>query len=123
LGRVIVPTDSAPAARVARYKAFAEARHPRTLSPQGEKRTLFPPDLVGSSEQILDWLLADPVLPLVDELRLELPYEFSPPEYEQILTDTIERIAPALGWSAGTQIHVGAQRHGLTIAHQTRETT
>lgn len=99
VGRVIVPTDSAPASRVARYKAYAEGRYQRTLKPQGEKRTLFPPDLVGTSEQIIAWLENDPVLPLVDELRLELPYEFTLPEYEQILTDTIERIAPRLGWS------------------------
>ncbi|MET3927038.1 LLM class flavin-dependent oxidoreductase [Devosia sp. 2618] len=99
VGRVIVPTDSAPASRVARYEAFGAGRYERTLKPQGERRTLFPRDLVGTSEQIIEWLLNDPVLPLVDELRLELPYEFSLSEYEQILTDTIERIAPALGWS------------------------
>lgn len=110
LGRVIVPTDSAPAARIARYEAFAEGRYPRTLSPQGEKRTLFPRDLVGTSEQIVEWLLADPVLPLVDELRLELPYEFTLPEYEQILTDTITHIAPALGWSATASTHAGRLR-------------
>lgn len=100
VGRVIVPTDSAPPARIARYQAFGAGRYERTLKPQGERRTLFPRDLVGSSEQIVEWLLSDPVLPLVDELRLELPYEFSRAEYEQILTDTIERIAPALGWTA-----------------------
>jgi alkanesulfonate monooxygenase SsuD/methylene tetrahydromethanopterin reductase-like flavin-dependent oxidoreductase (luciferase family) len=100
VGRVIVPTDSAPPARIARYEAYAASRYERTLKPQGERRTLFPRDLVGSAEQIAGWLLDDPVLPLVDELRLELPYEFTLPEYEQILTDTITRIAPALGWSA-----------------------
>lgn len=100
LGRVIVPVDSAPPARVARYQAFAASRFERTLAPNGPKRTLFPRDLVGTSEEIVDWLLNDPVLPLVDELRLELPYEFALPEYEQILTDVVERIAPALGWSA-----------------------
>jgi len=30
--------------------------------------------------------------------RLELPYEFEQHEYEQIITDSIEPIAPALGW-------------------------
>ncbi len=99
LGRVIVPTDSAPPARIAKYQAYAAGRLERTLRPQGERRTLFPRDLVGPAEQIVEWLLEDPVLPLVDELRLELPYEFELSEYEQILTDTITRIAPALGWS------------------------
>lgn len=99
LGRVIVPTDSAPPARIARYQAYAASRLERTIKPQGERRTLFPRDLIGPAEQIVEWLLEDPVLPLVNELRLELPYEFELAEYEQILTDTIERIAPALGWS------------------------
>lgn len=99
LGRVIVPTDSAPASRVARYEAYAASRYERTLRPNGERRTLFPHDLVGSSEQIIEWLRNDPVVAEVDELRLELPYEFTLPEYEQILTDFIERITPALGWS------------------------
>lgn len=103
VGRVIVPLDGAPPARIARYQAFGAGRFERTLKPQGERRTLFPRDLVGTADQIVEWLLNDPVLPLVDELRLELPYEFTLPEYEQILTDTIERIAPALGWSPSHQ--------------------
>lgn len=102
LGRVIVPTDSAPASRIARYEAFAASRFERTLKPQGERRTLFPRDLVGPAEQIVEWLLDDPVLPLVSELRLELPYEFTRAEYEQILSDTITHIAPALGWRPKT---------------------
>lgn len=100
LGRVIVPTDGADVPTRQRYAAYAEGRYARTLQPNGAKRTLFPRDLVGSSEQIVDWLLADPVLSRVSELRLELPYEFTLPQYEQILTDFITRIAPAIGWAA-----------------------
>ncbi len=77
VGRVIVPTDGASPARTARYHAYAAGRQERTRSPQGERRTLFARDLVGSADQIVEWLLADPVLHLVDELRLELPYEFT----------------------------------------------
>ena len=47
LGRVIVPTDGASAKERERYRAFAEGRHARTLAPQGERRTLYAPDLVG----------------------------------------------------------------------------
>jgi len=36
----------------------------------------------------------------VSELRVELPYNFSSEEYEQILTDLSRRIAPELGWRA-----------------------
>jgi alkanesulfonate monooxygenase SsuD/methylene tetrahydromethanopterin reductase-like flavin-dependent oxidoreductase (luciferase family) len=98
LGRVIVPLDSADAATRKHYRAFAAGRVERTRAPQGERRTLFPLDLVGSSDEILERLRADPMLPQVSELRLELPYDFSAEQYEQILTDTMQHIAPELGW-------------------------
>jgi hypothetical protein len=40
------------------------------------------------------------VLAEVTELQLELPYAFAHDEYEQILSDVAESIAPRLGWSA-----------------------
>jgi alkanesulfonate monooxygenase SsuD/methylene tetrahydromethanopterin reductase-like flavin-dependent oxidoreductase (luciferase family) len=98
LGRVIVPLDGADAATRKRYREFAAGRVERTLTPQGERRTLFATDLVGTSDEILERLRKDPVLPQVSELRVELPYNFSGEEYEQILTDLSERIAPELGW-------------------------
>ncbi len=101
-GRVVVPFDSADAATRRRYQEFAASRHARTLSPQGERRTLFSPDLVGSADQILEQLHQDPLLHEVDELRIELPYEFNIEEYEQILSDFIERIAPEIGWKKVT---------------------
>ncbi len=97
LGRVIVPLDGADASTRARYLAWAATRQARTLAPQGERRTLFARDLVGHSEQILQWLREDPIVPLVQEL----PYDFAPEEYRQILEDTAQRIAPELGWRAG----------------------
>ncbi|MFM9923760.1 LLM class flavin-dependent oxidoreductase [Variovorax sp. H27-G14] len=100
LGRVIVPLDSADAATRKRYRAFAAGRVERTLAPQGERRTLFANDLVGTSDEILERLRRDPVLPHVEELRVELPYNFSGEAYEQILTDLAGRIAPELGWRA-----------------------
>lgn len=98
LGRVIVPLDSADAPARARYRAYAASRHERTLAPQGPKNTLFAPDVVGTSEQILERLTADPVIAQVSELRLELPYEFHQEEYEQILHDVRHLVAPELGW-------------------------
>lgn len=98
VGRVIVPLDSADRATRERYRQYAAARHERTLSPQGDRRILFAPDLVGTAEQILDRLHADPVLTRTTELRLELPYEFHRADYEQILHDAVELIAPALDW-------------------------
>lgn len=97
-GRVVIPIDSADASTRRRYTDFAASRHVRTLSPQGERRTLFSPDLVGTAEQILEQLHQDPLLHEVSELRIELPYEFNIEEYQQILTDFIERVAPEIGW-------------------------
>jgi len=98
LGRVIVPTDSADEISRRRYAAFAESRRARTLSPQGPRRILYARDLVGSSDQILEELRADPILPEVSELRIEAPYDLAFEQYQQILSDFAERIAPALGW-------------------------
>lgn len=99
LGRVLVPLDSADAPTRARYRAWAATRWERTLAPQGERRTLFARDLVGTSDEILESLRKDPIVPRVQELRLELPYDFTGEDYAQILSDTARFIAPALGWS------------------------
>lgn len=98
IGRVIVPFDSADRATRERYRAYAAERHDRTLGPQGERRVLFARDVVGTAEEILEQLHADPVLAHTSELRLELPYEFDRADYEQILHDTATLIAPELGW-------------------------
>lgn len=113
VGRVLVPFDSADRATRERYRQYAAARRDRTLAPQGERRVLFAPDLVGTAEQIRDALHADPVLAHTTELRLELPYEFHREDYEQILHDTVELIAPALGWKpAGPDPAAGSTGHG-----------
>ncbi|WP_064695056.1 LLM class flavin-dependent oxidoreductase [Rhizobium aegyptiacum] len=104
LGRVIVPFDSADAATRRRYRDYADGRHERTLSPQGGRRTLFARDIVGTSDEILEQLFSDPILPEVSELRLELPYEFEHDQYRQILHDFVTAIAPALGWKAQPRI-------------------
>lgn len=98
LGRVIVPTDSADAVSRRRIEAWAAGRVERTLAPQGPRRTMFLPDLVGPAARIVEQLLEDPLLPRVSELRLELPYDFPEEDYAQILTDAVQRVAPALGW-------------------------
>lgn len=99
LGRVVVPTDSADAATRIGYREYERSRHERTLAPQGERRTLFAPDLVGTGAEIAERLLADAVVADVTELRLELPYGLRPGDYEQILHDMATTVAPALGWT------------------------
>ncbi len=96
LGRVIVPLDSASPATGARYRAYAQSRHARTLQPNGEKRTMFAPDLVGTLADIAERLAADPVVAVADELRLELPYEFDAADYAQILTDATGLLGEAV---------------------------
>lgn len=100
VGRVIVPLDGADATTRARYRDYAASRHARTAGPQGERRTLFAPDLVGTASQLVGRLLYDPILPFADTLRLELPYNFSGVDYRQILSDFAALIAPRLGWAA-----------------------
>lgn len=102
VGRVVLPTDSADRTTRARYAAFKAGRDGRTRAPHGPRRTLFLPDLVGSSDDILAALATDPVVAGVSGLRLELPYEFGPGDYAQILTDFAERIAPRLPLGALT---------------------
>lgn len=98
LGRVIVPTDGADATTRRRYADYAQSRTARTLGPQGPRRTLFAPDLVGNADQILSQLRQDPILPYATAFRLELPYDFALEDYEQILGDVLRLVAPELGW-------------------------
>ncbi|GIG22286.1 monooxygenase [Cellulomonas chitinilytica] len=98
LGRVVVPTDGADRATRERYREYARSRHERTLAPVGPRRTLFAPDLVGSSDEIVERILEDAAVGEVDELRLELPYELTAGDYEQILHDVATLVAPRLGW-------------------------
>ncbi|CDM60555.1 oxidoreductase (plasmid) [Rhizobium favelukesii] len=101
LGGVIVPLDSADPGTRRRYLDYAAGRDGRTLAPQGERRTLFARDVVGTADEILERLFADPILPHVSELRLELPYEFEDEEYRQIIHDFITLVAPELDWNHG----------------------
>jgi len=98
-GLVVIPTDSATAAQRERYAAYVEARTPRTGSPQGPARLLFAADLLGSSEQIAEALYAHAGFREVTEVVFALPFSFAGEDYEQILTDTAQRLGPLLGWS------------------------
>lgn len=99
LGRVVIPFDSADRATRARYRAYAAGRHARTLQPNGERRTLFARDILGTSSEIVEQLANDPLLPLVDEFRMELPYDFPEEDYRQVMHDFVHGVAPLLGWN------------------------
>ena len=98
-GLVVVPTVGADAEQRAKYAAYAEARLPRTRSPQGPGRLLFAPDLVGPAEDIAERLHAHAGFREVDEVAFALPFSFEHRDYVQILTDIATRLGPALGWS------------------------
>ncbi|MBD0671361.1 LLM class flavin-dependent oxidoreductase [Streptomyces sp. CBMA156] len=97
-GLVVIPTDSATPDQRARYEAYALARTPRTVAPQGPARMLFAPDLVGTTEQLVERLHAHAAYREVDEVAFALPFSFEHEDYVQILTDLATRLGPALGW-------------------------
>lgn len=97
-GLVVIPTDSATRAQRVKYEAYAQARSPRTATPQGPMRLMFAPDLVGTSEQIADQLHAHPAFQEVDEVAFALPFTFAHEDYLQILGDIATKLGPALGW-------------------------
>jgi alkanesulfonate monooxygenase SsuD/methylene tetrahydromethanopterin reductase-like flavin-dependent oxidoreductase (luciferase family) len=98
-GLVVIPTDSATPEQVRKYTAYAESRFARTRSPQGPRKMLFAPDLVGPSEQIAEALYAHAGFQRVDEVAFALPFSFGEADYRQIVGDIAAHLGPALGWS------------------------
>jgi alkanesulfonate monooxygenase SsuD/methylene tetrahydromethanopterin reductase-like flavin-dependent oxidoreductase (luciferase family) len=101
-GLVVIPTDSASPSQVERYRAYVEARTPRTLSPQGPARLMFAGDLIGTSEEIAEQLYAHAGFRQVSEVVFALPFSFEHEDYVQILTDMAQHLGPALGWQPTT---------------------
>jgi alkanesulfonate monooxygenase SsuD/methylene tetrahydromethanopterin reductase-like flavin-dependent oxidoreductase (luciferase family) len=101
-GLVVIPTDSATPDQVERYRAYAEARLPRTRELQGPGM-LFSPDFVGTSEQLAEQLEAHAGFQRVEEVAFALPFSFRPEDYHQIVTDLAEHLGPALGWTPQVQ--------------------
>jgi alkanesulfonate monooxygenase SsuD/methylene tetrahydromethanopterin reductase-like flavin-dependent oxidoreductase (luciferase family) len=97
-GLVVIPTDSATPEQRAKYAAYAEARTPRTATPQGPARMMFAVDLVGTADEIAERLYANPGFRLVREVVFALPFSFAHDDYVQILTDIATKLGPALGW-------------------------
>ena len=97
-GLVVIPTDSATPEQAAKYAAYAEARTPRTATPQGPARMMFARDIMGTSDQIAEALYADPGFRLVREVVFALPFSFEHDDYVQILSDIATKLGPALGW-------------------------
>lgn len=98
LARVIVPTDGASPAQAAKYREYAEARTPRTKTVHG-RNTVIAPDLLGSTEEIVDFLGSNPAFQTSDDYLFELPFEFELEDWKHILHQLATEIGPKLGWS------------------------
>ena len=99
-GLVVIPTDSATPEQKRKYEAYAAGRLERTRSPQGPRRMLFSPDLVGDSDQLAETLINHAAYQRVDEVAFALPFSFTESDYLQIITDMADHLGPALGWTA-----------------------
>ncbi|WP_313812699.1 LLM class flavin-dependent oxidoreductase [Glutamicibacter sp.] len=97
-GLVVIPTDSASAEQVRRYKDYVQLRTGRTTAPQGPHGMLFARDLIGTSEQIAEQLYSHAGFQEVDEVAFALPFSFEHQDYLQILHDIAQKLGPALGW-------------------------
>ncbi|WP_173157380.1 hypothetical protein [Brevibacterium permense] len=98
LARVIVPTDGASPVQAAKYRKYAEARTPRTKHVHG-KNTIIAPDLLGSTEEIVDYLLSNQAFQASDDYLFELPFEFELDDWKHILHQLATEIGPKLGWT------------------------
>jgi alkanesulfonate monooxygenase SsuD/methylene tetrahydromethanopterin reductase-like flavin-dependent oxidoreductase (luciferase family) len=105
-GLVVIPTDSASAAQIDKYRAYAASRFERTKTPQGPRGMLFSPDYVGTSDELAETLHAHAGFQRANEVAFALPFTFDEDDYLQIVTDMAEKLGPKLGWTP----NVGSER-------------
>ncbi|AFR49308.1 LLM class flavin-dependent oxidoreductase [Gordonia sp. KTR9] len=98
-GLVVIPTDSATPSQVRKYRAYADSRYERTLTPQGPRGLLFSPDHVGPSDELAEKLYDHAGFQRATEVAFALPFSFDEPDYLQIVGDLAGRLGPALGWA------------------------
>jgi alkanesulfonate monooxygenase SsuD/methylene tetrahydromethanopterin reductase-like flavin-dependent oxidoreductase (luciferase family) len=103
-GLVVIPTDHASAEQRSKYLQYAQARTPRTATPQGPARLMFSPDLVGTAAEIAEQLYAHAGFQEIDEVAFALPFSFAHADYVQILTDIATELGPALGWHPASEL-------------------
>jgi alkanesulfonate monooxygenase SsuD/methylene tetrahydromethanopterin reductase-like flavin-dependent oxidoreductase (luciferase family) len=97
-GLVVIPTDSATPRQREKYLEYARKRAGRVGTPQGPAGLLFAKDIVGTADEIVEQLHADPSFRETDEVAFALPFDFEHEDYVQILTDMADRLGPGLGW-------------------------
>lgn len=102
VARVIVPTDGATPEQQRKYREYAEARTPRTRKVHGTN-TIIALDVLGSLDEIVEFIEQDSAFQAADDYLFELPFEFELEDWKQILHQLATRIGPALGWRPATQ--------------------
>lgn len=98
-GLVVIPTDSATPEQVERYRAYKAGRDERVGKTFGPRHAQFAPDLLGTSEELAEQLLARDAFRQVEEVAFALPFTLQPDDYTQIITDIAEKLGPLLGWT------------------------
>lgn len=98
-GLVVIPTDSATPAQVAKYTSYAEQRFARTLTPHGPRGIVFSPDFVGTSAELAETLYGHAGFQRADEVVFALPFTFDEADYVQIIGDMATALGPELGWA------------------------
>lgn len=99
VARVIVPTDGATPEQVAKYRAYAEARTPRTEQVH-RGNTIIAKDVLGSTDEIVEFITNDPAFQAADDYIFELPFEMELADWKQQLEQLATKIGPALGWTS-----------------------
>lgn len=101
VARVLVPTDGATDDQRRRYEEYAAARTERTTRVHG-RGTIIAPDVVGTSEEIVEFITNDPAFQAADDYLFELPFEMGLDDWRQMLETLATKIGPALGWTPAT---------------------
>ncbi|WP_261574119.1 LLM class flavin-dependent oxidoreductase [Frankia gtarii] len=116
VARSVLPATSPELARVyAAYDAERRTQGPAASRPAGAlapvaaptSRFTISPVHHGDPAAVVDELLADPSVPLADELIAFLPPAFGLRENLRLLEDLAETVAPHLGWTPATQATAG----------------
>ncbi len=116
VARSVLPATTPELARVyAAYDAERRTQGPAASRPAGAlapvaaptSRFTMSPVHHGDPAAVVDELLADPSVPLADELIAFLPPAFGLRENLRLLEDLAETVAPHLGWTPATPATAG----------------
>ncbi|XPP26689.1 MAG: LLM class flavin-dependent oxidoreductase [Leucobacter sp.] len=97
VARVVVPLDGATPEQERKYREYVDRRTPRTREVHG-RNTIIARDILGTSDEVVEAILADIAYQAADDYLFELPFEFEPADWRHILELIATRIGPGLGW-------------------------